>query len=32
VDGIKKLADFVSRLARAGTGLGEVILDKELAG
>jgi len=31
VDGIKKLADFVARLARAGTGLGEVILDKELA-
>lgn len=31
VDGIKSIADLVSRLTRAGPGLGEIIMDKELA-
>jgi len=31
VEGIKSIADLVSRMTRAGPGLGEVIIDKELA-
>merc|ERR1719244_1597106 len=31
VDGIKEIADKITRLTRAGTGLGEIIMDKELA-
>merc|ERR1712215_584396 len=31
VEGIKAIADLVTRVTRAGPGLGEVIIDKELA-
>merc|ERR1719187_1745725 len=31
VDGIKEIADHVTRLIRAGPGLGEFLYDKELA-
>lgn len=31
VEGIKAIADLVTRLTRAGPGLGEIILDKELS-
>ena len=31
VEGIKAVADLVSRISRAGPGLGETIMDKEVA-
>jgi len=31
VEGIKAVADLVSRISRAGPGLGEIIMDKEVA-
>jgi len=30
VEGIKAIGDLVTRIARAGTGLGEIIMDKEI--
>ena len=31
VDGIKEIADHVTKLTRAGPGLGELLYDKDLA-